>query len=59
MRISNCSRESLFTCGERITVYRLRSVGRGDRTGNASAGLLSGLDDELRGQFDDLVIIAP
>ena len=32
--------------------------GQGDRTGNASAGLLSGLDDELRGLIDDLVIIA-
>lgn len=29
VRISNCSRESLLMCGERITVYRLRSVGRG------------------------------
>ena len=32
--------------------------GQGDRTGDASAGLLSGLDDELRGLIDDLVIIA-
>ena len=30
--------------------------GQGDRTGNASAGLLSGLNDELRGLIDDLVI---
>src|SRR5699024_12810535 len=29
VRISNCSRESLYLCGERITVYTERSVGNG------------------------------
>ena len=29
VRISNCSRESLYLCGERITVYNVRSVGKG------------------------------
>ena len=29
VRISNSSRESLSLCGERMTQYRLRSVGRG------------------------------
>ena len=29
VRISNCSRESLSTCGPLTTQYRLRSVGSG------------------------------
>ena len=29
VRISKCSRESLYLCGERITQYTLRSVGSG------------------------------
>lgn len=29
VRISNCSRESLYLCGERITVNSERSVGNG------------------------------
>src|SRR5699024_12719436 len=29
VRISNCSRESLYICGERITVNTSRSVGKG------------------------------
>ena len=35
VRISNCSRESLSMCGERITVNRLMCVGSG--TGPATA----------------------
>ena len=56
VRISNSSRESLSLCGERMTQYRLRSVG--DGAGHAGAGLLGGVHDELGGLINDLVVVA-
>ena len=56
--ISNCSRLSLFTCGERITQYRLRSVGSGIGPETFAPGLLRRVHDQLRGLVHDLVVVA-
>ena len=57
VRISNCSRDFLSTCGDRSTVQRLMVVGRGIGPGHIRAGALGRLHNFLRGLVQNAVVV--
>ena len=57
VRISNCSRDFLSTCGERSTVYLLILVGSGIGPATLGAGALGRLHDLARRLVEQLVIV--
>ena len=59
VRISNCSRDFLSTCGERSTVQRLIAVGRSTGPATRRTGAPHGLDDLLDGPVQEAVVVGP
>ena len=58
VRISNCSRDFLSTCGERNTVQRLITVGKWNRSGYIRSGAFGRLDDIFRRLVEQAVVVS-